>query len=44
MDEATASIDVKTEKAIQNALNLITKTSTVITIAHRIKTIKDYDR
>ena len=44
MDEATASIDIKTEKSIQNSLNLISETCTVITIAHRIKTIKDYDK
>ena len=44
MDEATASIDIKTEEIIQNAINLLLKSSTVITIAHRIKTIIDYDR
>jgi ATP-binding cassette subfamily C (CFTR/MRP) protein 1 len=44
MDEATASIDLKTEKAIQNAINELLTHSTVITIAHRIKTIIDYDR
>ena len=44
MDDATASIDFKTEKSIQNALSLITKSCTVITIAHRIKTIMEYDR
>jgi ATP-binding cassette subfamily C (CFTR/MRP) protein 1 len=44
MDEATASIDLKTEEIIQNAINLLLKSSTVITIAHRIKTIIHYDR
>jgi ABC-type multidrug transport system fused ATPase/permease subunit len=44
MDEATASIDFKTEEIIQKAINEILKTSTVITIAHRIKTIINYDR
>ena len=44
MDEATSSIDIKTEHTIQEALNLMMKNSTVITIAHRIKTIIDYDK
>jgi len=44
MDEATASIDLKTEEIIQNAINVLLKSSTVVTIAHRIKTIIHYDR
>lgn len=44
MDEATANIDMKTEDKIQNALKLITEHSTILTIAHRIKTIVNYDR
>ena len=44
MDEATSSIDIKTEHTIQKALNVTMKGSTVITIAHRIKTIIDYDK
>ena len=44
MDEATANIDMKTEKIIQNALRLAFSGSTVITVAHRIKTIEKYDR
>jgi ATP-binding cassette subfamily C (CFTR/MRP) protein 1 len=44
MDEATASIDMRTEGIIQKAINSILKNSTVITIAHRIKTILHYDR
>ena len=44
MDEATSSIDYKTEMLIQNSINLSLKYSTVITIAHRIKTIINYDR
>ena len=44
MDEATASIDYKTEEIIQNAINEILIGSTIITIAHRIKTILNYDR
>jgi len=44
MDEATANIDLKTEQNIQNAINKLFKHSTIITIAHRIKTIIDYDK
>lgn len=44
MDEATSSIDVKTETLIQKAIDSLLKESTVITIAHRIKTVIDYDK
>ena len=44
MDEATASIDYKTETLIQKSIEKVLKHSTVITIAHRIKTIINYDR
>jgi ABC-type multidrug transport system fused ATPase/permease subunit len=39
LDEATANIDVVTEKKIQELINLEFKESTVITIAHRLNTI-----
>jgi ABC-type multidrug transport system fused ATPase/permease subunit len=44
MDEATANIDYKTESLLQNSIKKGMKHCTVITIAHRIKTIIDYDR
>ena len=44
MDEATANIDIKTEVKIQNALQYLLDNSTVITVAHRIKTIINYDK
>lgn len=44
LDEATSSVDQKTEEVIQNAVNSEFKNSTVITIAHRLKTIKQCDK
>ena len=44
MDEATANIDMNTEQIIQKALNIVLDNSTVITVAHRIKTIINYDK
>ena len=44
MDEATANIDIQTEEKIQKVLNELLQNCTVITIAHRIKTIINYDK
>jgi len=44
MDEATANIDFQTEEIIQKALNEYLKDSTIITIAHRIKTVMSFDK
>jgi len=44
MDEATANIDYKTEAFLQKSINQGIKDCTVITIAHRIKTIINYDK
>ena len=44
MDEATASIDVNTENIIQNSINNLLNDSTILTIAHRIKTVINSDR
>ncbi|MCJ8007081.1 ABC transporter ATP-binding protein [Lederbergia wuyishanensis] len=44
LDEATASLDIDTESAIQEALQRITKNRTTIAIAHRLSTLKNADR
>ena len=44
MDEATSSIDYQTEETILKAIDNYLKGSTIITIAHRIKTIINYDK
>ncbi|MDA1021380.1 MAG: ABC transporter ATP-binding protein [Cyanobacteria bacterium] len=43
LDEATAKIDLETEKAIYELLNEYIKGKTLITIAHRLETIKSAD-
>ena len=44
LDEATSSIDVQTEKALQQGLNAMLKGRTSFIIAHRLSTIKNCDR
>ncbi|KAL0089230.1 hypothetical protein F4703DRAFT_1840014 [Phycomyces blakesleeanus] len=44
MDEATASVDFETDKKIQNTIREEFVNSTLICIAHRLRTIIDYDR
>ncbi|MCR4643753.1 MAG: ABC transporter ATP-binding protein/permease [Lachnospiraceae bacterium] len=44
LDEATSSIDVQTEKALQQGLNTMLKGRTSFIIAHRLSTIRNCDR
>ena len=44
MDEATASIDTKTDEIIQQLIKTQFKNSTILTIAHRLNTIIQYDK
>jgi ATP-binding cassette subfamily B protein len=44
LDEATSLVDSQTEIKIQEALQNLTKDRTTIAIAHRLSTLKNYDR
>lgn len=44
LDEATASLDIDTETAIQEALQRVTKHRTTLAIAHRLSTLRHADR
>lgn len=44
LDEATSNVDMKTDAFIQAVLKERFQDTTVITIAHRLNTIAEYDR
>lgn len=43
LDEATSNVDTRTEKAIQDAMQMVMRNRTSIVIAHRLSTIRDSD-
>jgi ATP-binding cassette subfamily B protein len=44
LDEATSALDSESEAAVQRALNRLMQGRTVIAVAHRLSTLKEFDR
>jgi ATP-binding cassette subfamily B protein len=44
LDEATSALDTQTERAVQDALELLAEGRTVIAIAHRLSTVRHADQ
>lgn len=44
LDEATSSVDLENQHALLTAINELTKGKTLITIAHRLETVRDADQ
>ena len=44
LDEATSALDAESERAVEQALETLAQSSTVLTIAHRLRTVHRADR
>lgn len=44
LDEATSSVDTRTEEQLQQAIDVLTHGRTSVVIAHRFSTIRDADK
>jgi ATP-binding cassette subfamily B protein len=44
LDEATSALDTESEEAVRHALDRLMQGRTVIAIAHRLSTLRSFDR